>query len=190
MGGRCYRAILCIPTPTATSRTSWGTGGNRFLHAVRLESGLRHPIRDRATQSTDVPVKFSTRRERCRPVPDHCERTEIEGLRSPRDSSCAKANPPCTNCLTQFHADGVARWLWRNLRSGSKALRPNGWTSADAAGLLSSLAGALRRGTRGQINHAQFVSRFAHAARVHSPGDTLRKHAHERRCPTMALGCG
>ena len=74
----------------------------------------------------------------------------------------------------------------------SNALRPDGWTSADAAGLPDlPRARALRRGRERPHRPRAAVHGLDHAARLHPPGDALRVVEHEpRRCRPWAFASG
>ena len=66
----------------------------------------------------------------------------------------------------------------------SNALRPDGWTSADAAG-LPIFPGLVRYDevASGHINHALRFTVSQHAARLHPPGDALRVVEHRPEPP-------
>ena len=153
----------CTPTSAAAARTasrSWS-------------------CRDRSRSVAD-PLHRVRRRERSRTVPDPAERAGRRRLASDRRPARARA---CNRDTCHLYELGRAFWRgdhWDadvgvNWNLASNALRPMGWTSADAAGLpILPGSRALRRGRGGRIDHALRFTVPTHAARLHPPGDALR----------------
>ena len=117
------------------------------------------------------------------PYPDPAERAD-RGRRRRRRVMCwhfSRARASCTRCSTRIPpaAHGMPS-SGAIFDLNSNALRPDSWTSADAAG-LPILPGLVRYDEvqAGAINHARALHREHRAARVGAPCHALR---HEYEC--------
>ena len=122
----------------------------------------RHPLRDGPGQPAAGADHLRVRRrERPGPVPDTCRTRPSRAARratatatcsssTATTASCTRPSPPTRNGNGTWHAGSGAIW---NLNSN--ALRPQTWTSADAAG-LPILPGLVRYDeiASGSIDHA------------------------------------
>ena len=168
----------CTPTSVATARTASRTS----------------PCRARSRSVPDQLHRLR-RRERPRPVPDPADAPVEGGERRATCSPSTATTASSTSCS--------ARSPWRDRWDGerrarcstctSNALRPDGWTSADAAGLADlPRARALRRGGERAHRPRAALHRVAQTQRgVHPPGDALGVVEHRRQpARRWACACG
>ena len=182
----------CPSTPTrpTTSPASAPTGA---CTPTSAPSGTARPIgipyvvvRRDAAQGAHL--LLLRRRERPRSVPDPPGRAHRGRARQRPATATCWCSTPTTTCSTRSTTRTQGgRPLGRPAREPSStctsnALRPDGWTSADAAG-LPILPGLVRYDevAAGVIDHALRFTVDADAARLRLPGDPLRQRLHRPR---------
>ena len=133
---------------------------------------------DQPTRATPGPIRSPPmRRSRAAPT---ARRPARAGRRA--GTACS------TSSTTRSRRGGAGARLGRDVRSASNALRPEGWTSADAAGLPIS-PGLVRYDEvvrRGDPPRAA-LHRPAHAQRLRRPGASLRVQRHDASLPPMGM---
>ena len=165
-------ATRCIPTSAATAST-----GSR-------SSSCRRTSRSSRSRTTAYGDESDPDRSRSRStLPSRVAR---ERRRPPCASCCEERTCELFELSAAFRdgAGGLAPPRRQVRTCSTGALRPIGWTSADAAG-LPILPGLVRYDevAAGEIRHAIRVDVLADAARVHPPGDSLR--VEQLRIPTL-----
>ena len=194
---------------TRTSRTRRSTRSSAGLHRkhrpgaapaprLRHQPRLRHPLRGRRRR-TSRRCRSSSPNTAPNPTPGPYPippNAPVEGggrrRRPARARAAGRHAASCTSCTRRARTG--AGWeagsgAVFNLRSN--ALRPEGWTSADAAGLpIFPLLARYQEVRAGRDRPRAARDRAAHAARLHPPGDPLRLQQHRpERCRRWACAC-
>ena len=142
------------------------------------------------------PVELSRNPKTEGPTLDDVQRDKLKEGRRPARPRRRSDQPDAVRVLPDEEdrrgLAGVARRAIFDLKSNK--LRPDGWTSADAAGLpIFPAVVRYDEIKRGMVEHAMRVTVVQDAARLRLPGDALRQHAtRTRTCRAWASasGCG
>ena len=172
----------------------------RRLPAPRLrrEPRLRHPVRRRARQpaagADHLHAPTATRATPARSRSRSTHRSRVARAR-PATATCSWCGPRRASCSSSFARSARSGWeadSGARFDLASNALRPLGWTSADAAG-LPILPGLVRYDevAAGEIRHAIRVTFSATQRGYILAGDPLRLVGHRSQSRRRwDCGCG